>query len=101
VAERLHPITIELNSADIVITRDAREAILNRVVDHELGNEMRRAFEDVSPTGPVLLTAELKTNLLTVLDDWSTTVNTENGIPDGLAALRDALIEDLRDAERD
>ena len=57
-------------------------------------------MEDIPATSPVLLTLEQKMYLLRVLGEWSEAVGGYDAMPPGLFELRDALIAELRDAER-
>ena len=65
-----------------------------------VGEQIRKAMEDIPATSPVLLTLEHKMYLLRVLGEWSDAAGGYDAMPPGLFELRNALMDELRDAER-
>ena len=98
-------VTVELRRRDVMLPWNTRDALLaalraNPRSDNGPAGEIRKAIEDIPATSPVLLTLEHKLHLLRVLGDWSDTAGGYDAMPPGLLELRDALMDELRDAER-
>ena len=97
-------VTVELRRRDVMLPWNTRDALLAALREHPRGGdgpagEIRRAIEDIPATSPVLLTLEHKLYLLRVLGEWSTGRRLRRDAS-GLFELRDALMDELRDAER-
>jgi hypothetical protein len=100
--ERLDSITIQLCSRDLIITWTERQQLLEEVRDRPRGDptldrSIRKAFEDVGAGRPVVLTPEEERYLLGVLKAWPEETET---LRQGLLKLRDALSEELPEAEQ-
>jgi len=98
-------VTVELISRDVVLPWDTRDALLAALREHPRGDdglasELRKAVEDIPATSPVLLTLEHKMYLLRVLGEWADAAGGYDAMPSGLFELRNALMDELRDAER-
>jgi hypothetical protein len=103
--ERLHSVTIQLETALITIPWATREALLNQLGAHGLGETemagaINKAFDAVGATRPVTLDLEEKTYLLQLLDQWALELGGYDDMPAGLFALRNALSDELADAEQ-
>jgi hypothetical protein len=98
-------VTVELISRDVMLPWDTRDALLAALREHPrrddgLARALRRAMEDIPATSPILLTLEHKMYLLRVLGEWSDAGGGYDAMPPGLFELRNALMDELRDAER-
>ena len=63
-------------------------------------HQLRTVFEAVGPTRPTKFTLEQKGDLLRAIEDWHRDVGGYDGLPEGIFDLRNALIDDLHDAEQ-
>ena len=98
-------VTVELRRRDVMLPWDTRDALLaalreNPRDDDGSAGEIRKAIEDIPATSPVLLTLEHKMYLLRVLGEWSDAAGGYDAMPPGLFELRNALMDELGDAER-
>jgi len=98
-------VTVELRRRDVMLPWNTRDALLAALRKHPRDDdrpagEIRKAMEDIPATSPVLLTLEHKMYLLRVLGEWSDTAGGYDAMPPGLFELRNALMDELRDAER-
>jgi hypothetical protein len=98
-------ITVELISRDVMLPWDTRDALLAALGEDPRGDDglaraTRKAIEDIPATSPVLLTLEHKMFLLRVLREWSEAAGGYDVMPPGLFELRNALMDELRDAEQ-
>ena len=98
-------VTVELSSRDVILPWSTREALLAALREHrrgddELARATRTAVEDVASGSPVLLTLEHKMYVLRLLEEWSRAAGGYDALPPGLFELRNAVLDDLRDAER-
>ena len=98
-------VTVELSRRDVMLPWNTRDALLAALRNHPRGDdgpaaEIRKAMEDIPATSPVLLTLEHKMYLLRVLGEWSDAAGGYDAMPPGLFELRNALMDELRDAER-
>ena len=104
-AREFDGVTVELNSRDVPLSWSTREALLAGLREHppgdrEFAHAICKAVEDVGASRIVLLTLECKIYLLRLLEEWSLEVGEDDPARPGLFQLRNALIADLRDAER-
>ncbi len=98
--ERIDKITIATERETLTLPWSSRVALLDELQRYETGYTIRDAFTAVGASSPVELTNEQKTELLRVIDVWSErTEGGMRGLPEAILALRNALIDDLDDAE--
>jgi hypothetical protein len=76
----------------------SRDVLLEQLRRTEGADGITKSFEDVGASRPVTLTVEQKALLFRVLEDWSLTSSFDR-MPAGLFGLRNALSDDLQDAE--
>lgn len=76
----------------------SRDVLLEQLRRTEGTEEITEAFEDAGTSRPVTLTIEQKALLFRVLEDWALTSSFDR-MPAGLFGLRNALSDDLHDAE--
>jgi hypothetical protein len=95
--ERLDRVTVPLNRGDVLLTWDARQALMRRLQSVQETFRLRASFEAVGASRPVNLTGGQRTALLVVLEAWSLDLDGHEAMPQGLYSLRDALITDLHD----
>jgi hypothetical protein len=95
VPERFDSITVALNRGNVSISWDARQALMRRLLHVQEAARIRASFDAVGATRPVELTAGQKAALLKALEEWWGEGN--DGMPIELAALHDALRDDLAD----
>jgi hypothetical protein len=101
VPERIDKITIATGRDTLTMPWSSRVALLDELQRYETGYTIRDAFTAVGASSPVRLTNEQKTELLRVIDVWSErTEGGMRGLPEAILALRNALIDDLDDAEK-
>ena len=77
----------------------SRDVLLEQLRRTEGAEGITKSFEDVGASRPVALTIEQKALLFRVLEDWSLTSSFDR-MPAGLFGLRNALSDDLDDAEQ-
>lgn len=95
--ERPGRVTIALDHGDVTMSWLGRQVLLGRLQD---APEIRKAFEAVGATRPVELTPDQRAELLHVLEQWA--LETPNGypsLPAEILDLRNALMDDVNDAE--
>ena len=99
--DRLDNVTISVDSRHVHLTWPVRTALLDQLRRDDTGEPIVKAFEDVDATSPVELTLEQKADLLLALETWG--LRAPNGfktLPYEIFALRNALYDDLHDAEQ-
>jgi hypothetical protein len=87
------------NSKNIRLPWASRDVLLEQLRRAEGADGITKAFEDVGTSRPVTLTIEQKAVLFRVLEDWALTSSFDR-MPAGLFGLRNALSDDLHDAEQ-
>ena len=100
--ERLDFITVKLSTQEVTLGLETRRALLANLAlgQQDVGRAIRRAFPDVDASRPVTLDLGQKTYLLEPLEQWSLdTVGGYDAMSAELFTLRNAVIDDLRDAE--
>ncbi len=99
--ERIANITIATGRDTLTMPWSSRVALLDELQRYETGYTIRDAFTAVAASSPVQLTNEQKTELLRVIEVWSErTEGGMRGLPEAILALRNALIDDLHDADQ-
>ena len=99
--ERIDHITIATGRDTLTMPWSSRVALLDELQRYETGYTIRDAFTAVAASSPVKLTNEQKTELLRVIEVWSErTEGGMRGLPEAILALRNALIDDLHDADQ-
>jgi hypothetical protein len=94
VPERLDRVTIALSRGNITISWDARQALLTRLQHVHSSSRIRATFDAVGATQPVELNPGQKVALVRMLEEWW---DEGSGMPLELAALHDALKDDVGD----
>jgi hypothetical protein len=97
--ERLDRVAVSLNRGDVVLTWDARQALMRRLQYVQETARLRANFETDGASRPVELNGGQRTALLLTLEGWSLDLDGYEVMPQCLFNLRDALIRDLHDAE--
>jgi hypothetical protein len=78
-----------------------RQALMRRLQHVKSTARLRDSFEAVvGASRPVELTGGQRTALLLTLEGWSLDLDGYEAMPKGLIELRNALIDDLHDAEK-
>jgi hypothetical protein len=97
--DRLDLVQIQLASVDepLVISGDARDELVRRLEHRADGASAAKAFLDVGASSPVTFTIEEKQTLLLVIEAWGDELGDWSLLPDGLFAVRNALVDDLDD----
>ena len=99
--ERIDKITIATGRDTLTMPWSTRVALLDELQRYETGYTIRDAFTAVGASSPVRLNNEQKTELLRVIEIWSErTEGGMRGLPEAILALRNALIDDLDDSEK-
>ena len=83
----------------MTLTWDDRQALMARLQHVHSSSSLRATFEAVGATRPVELNPAQRATLLGLLEEWSLGRDGYDAMPTGLFELRDALSEDLADAE--
>ena len=96
---RLDCVTVALNRGNVVLAWGSRQALMRRLQHVHETARLRASFEAAGGPGPVELTGGQRTALLLTLEGWSLDLDLQEPMPQDLYLLRDALIEDLHDAE--
>ena len=100
VPERLDHITIATGLNTLTMSSSSRVALLDELQRYETGYAIRDAFTAGGASSPVKLKNEQKTELLRVIEVWGQrTEGGMRGLPEAIFALRNALEEDLHDAQ--
>ena len=98
---RIDKITIATGRDTLTMPWSTRVALLDELQRYETGYTIRDAFTAVGASSPVKLKNEQKTELLRVIEIWSErTEGGMRGLPEAILALRNALIDDLDDSEK-
>jgi hypothetical protein len=98
--ERIDKITIATGRDTLTMPWSSRVALLDELQRYETGYEIRDAFTTVGASSAVKLKDEQKTELLRVIEVWGQrTEGGMRGLPEAIFALRNALEDDLHDAE--
>jgi len=92
-------IEIPLGRETVRLPWASREALLGQLKHLDSMSEVRRTFENVGTSRPVQLAQEQKSDLLQVIVDWANGEGGYDRLPDGIFDLRNALHDDLHDAE--
>ena len=96
---RLNLATVALDQGPLVISANARLALLGRLQHVQETSQLRASFSAVYPAVPVELRPGQRTALLRVLESWALDLDGYEPIPHELLDLRDALTVDLRGSE--
>jgi len=88
-------VQIALTREAITIPWESRQALLERLRPLDSMREVIARFWAVGTSRPVTLTPEQAADLLDVLSTWADEVGGYSGLPDGLAELWHALVDDL------
>jgi hypothetical protein len=94
VQERRDFVTIALSRGNISISWDARQALLTRLQHVQSTSRIRASFHAVAAARPVELNPGQKLALVKMLEEWW---DEGSGMPIELAALHDALQDDVAD----
>ena len=98
--ERIDKITIATGLDTLTMPWSSRVALQDELQPYENGHTIRDAFTAVGAASPVKLKNEQKTELLRVIQVWGQcTEGGMRGLPEAIFALRNALEEDLHDAQ--
>jgi hypothetical protein len=95
--ERLDHVTVAIDSGDITLTWDTRQALMRRLLQIQETARLRATFDAVDATRPVELNHGQRNALLSALENWSRDGSCER-MPEELTLLRAALADDLNDA---
>ena len=99
--ERIDKITVAIGRDTLTMPWSSRVALLDELQRYQTGYTIRDAFTAVGASRSVRLKNEQKTELLRVIKVWSErTEGGMRGLPEAISALRNALIDDLDDAEQ-
>ena len=95
-AERsIDRVRIAVGRETISIPWDSRQALLERLRPLDSMREVVATFWGFGTSRPVTLTPQEAADLLDVLSAWADEVGGYSGLPDGLAELWHALVDDL------
>ena len=97
--ERLDRVSVALNRGAVILTWDARQALMRRLQHVRSTARIRDSFEGVGASRPVELTGRQRSRLLLILEGWSLDLDFYEAMPQDLLELRNALIADLQGAE--
>jgi hypothetical protein len=98
-ARSIHHVEIPLGRETIRMPWGSRAALMEQLKHLDSMYDLRQAFENVGTSRPVPLTQEQKHNLLQVIVHWAGEEGGYDGLPEGIFDLRNALHDDLHDAE--
>jgi hypothetical protein len=91
-------VQIALSRATVALPWESREALLERLRRVESMADLVREFEAVGTSRAVELTSEQKDELVGAIAAWADEVEGGySGLPDGVAELWHALVDDLAD----
>lgn len=93
--EPLDNVTLRLRSTEVTLPIDARQDLLVQLGQDEVGRDIRAAFADAGASEPVELTVAQKKYMLAAIE--RRTIGGDHGLPEQMLALRNALIDDLKD----
>lgn len=93
--EPLDSVTVRLRSAEVTLPIDTRQDLLMQFGQDEVGRDIRAAFAEAGASHPIELTAAQKTYVLAAIE--RRTIGGDHGLPEEILALRNALIDDLRE----
>lgn len=97
---RFDRIAVALNRGPVVLSWDARQALMQRLQHVQETAHLRATFSAADAVRPVELHPARRTALLRALEGWaSLDPNGYEPIPQELVDLRNALIADLHDSE--
>ena len=92
-------VEIPLSRETINLPWPSRDALLEQLQHLDSMWEVRKAFEDVGTSRPVPLTQQQKSDLLQLIVHWAEAEEGYDRLPEGIFDLRNALHDDLQDAE--
>jgi hypothetical protein len=92
-------VQIPLSRETIDLPWTSREALLEQLQHLDSMWEVRKAFEDVGTSRAVALTQQQKSDLLQMIVHWAEGEEGYDRLPEGIFDLRNALHDDLHDAE--
>ena len=100
---RVDRVSIALSTGDVAISWVSRQALLEELRDHALGDAkvdgaIREAFEDGGTSRPVTLAPAEKAYLFRLLERWALEERGYAGLPRGMFHLRNGLLDDMRGA---
>lgn len=95
---RLDIVNVQLGREAVELPWASREALLARLRAVESTDAIVRAIEAVGTSRPVTLNAEQKPVVLGVVEAWFEEVDLA-GLPAGIVELRNALHDDIADAQ--
>lgn len=96
---KIDHVQIKLSRTTISLPWESRQELLREFRHLDSMADVRKAFEDVGTSQPVVLTQAQKASLVEVIDFWGNQARGGlPGLPEGIHELRNALHDDLRDA---
>ena len=99
--ERLDRVTVSLECGDVILTWDARQAIMRRLQYVQETARLRDTFEAVGASPARRAHRRTANRAPPHLEGWSLDLDGHEAMPEGLFKLRDALIKDLHNAGED
>jgi hypothetical protein len=99
VPERLDSVAVALNRGPVILTWNARQALMRRLQHVRETAQIRASFDAVGASRPVELTGGQRTALLLTLEGWSLDLDGYEAMSPELLELRNELIADLHGAE--
>jgi hypothetical protein len=102
VAERnINTVRVATSRGIVALPWSSREALLAEFSHLDSMPQVREKFDAVGRTQPVELTIAEKGAVVACIDFWSGTIEGGyDGMPEGLFELRNALHDDLHDAQQ-
>ena len=98
----INTVRVSTSRGIIPLPWSSREALLAEFSHLDSMRQVREKLDAVGTTQPVELTTAEKGNLVACIDFWSNEIEGGYaGMPEGLFALRNALHDDLHDAQRE
>ncbi len=95
--DRVQIATTRQTPGPVQISWAARDQLLARLRGTAAGDAVVEKFQGSGASSAVTLTLEEKRHVDVVLDAWLVEVDVD-GLPDGIFALRNAILDDLHDA---
>jgi hypothetical protein len=93
-------VRIALGRGIVELPWTSRAALLDEIRNLESAKPIVDAFEAVGTSRPITLTPEQKGLLIELIESWGTQTRFgPKGLPEGLFELRNALHDDLHDAQ--